>query len=62
MFFLVFALHCMASYLSVAEYIVNLWLLFSDKSCLPLFHPMDCSTPGVPVIHHFPEFAQSFVH
>ena len=23
---------------------------------------MDCSTPGFPVLHHFPEFAQTHVH
>ena len=30
--------------------------------CLTLCHPMDCSTPGVPVHHHLPEFAQTYVH
>ena len=24
--------------------------------------PMDCSTPGFPVLHHFPELAQTRVH
>ena len=24
--------------------------------------PMDCSTPGFPVLHHLPEFAQTHVH
>ena len=24
--------------------------------------PMDCSTPGLPVLHHLPEFAQTHVH
>ena len=23
---------------------------------------MDCSTPGFPVLHHLPEFAQTHVH
>ena len=31
-------------------------------SCLTLFHPMDCSTLGLPVHHHLPEFAQTQVH
>jgi len=48
MFFLVFALHCMASYLSVAEYLVNLWLLFSDKSCPPLFTPWTAALQASP--------------
>ena len=32
------------------------------QSCLTLYDPMDCSTPGVPVLHHLPEFAQTHVH
>ena len=27
------------------------------KLCLTLFDPMDCRTPGFPVLHHLPEFA-----
>ena len=23
---------------------------------------MDCSTPGFPILHHLPEFAQNHVH
>ena len=32
------------------------------KSSLTLCHPMDCSTPGSPVLHYHPEFAQIHVH
>ena len=32
------------------------------KSCPTLWDPMDCSTPGFPVPHHLPEFAQTQVH
>ena len=32
------------------------------KSCLALCDPMDCSTPGFPVLHHLLEFAQTYVH
>ena len=28
------------------------------QSCLTLCDPMDCSTPGSPVLHYLPEFAQ----
>ena len=28
----------------------------------PLCNPMDCSTPGFPVLHHLPEFAQIHVY
>ena len=31
------------------------------QSCLNLFDPMDCSTPGLPVPHHLPKFAQLHV-
>ena len=32
------------------------------KSCLTLCNPIDCSTPGPPVLHYFLEFAQIHVH
>ena len=32
------------------------------QSCLTLCDPMVCSTPGFPVLHHLPEFAQAHVH
>ena len=32
------------------------------ESCLTLCDPMDCSTPGFPVLHYFPEFALTHVH
>ena len=32
------------------------------KSCPALRDPVNCSTPGFPVLHHFPEFAQVHVH
>ena len=32
------------------------------QSCLSLCDPMDCSTPGFPVPHHLPKFAQVHVH
>ena len=32
------------------------------QSCPTLCHPMDCSTPGLPVHHQLPEFAQTHVH
>ena len=33
-----------------------------SQSCLTLCNPMDCSTPGLPVPHHLPKFAQVHVH
>ena len=32
------------------------------QSCLTLYDPTDCSTPGFPVHHQLPEFAQTHVH
>ena len=32
------------------------------QSCLILCDPTDCSTPGFPVLHYLPEFAQIHVH
>ena len=32
------------------------------KSCPTLYHPMDCSTPGLPVLHYLLKFAQTHVH
>ena len=32
------------------------------KLCLTLCNPLDCSTPGSPVLHYLPEFAQIHVH
>ena len=32
------------------------------QSCSTLCDPMDCSTPGFPVLQHLPEFAQIHVH
>ena len=37
-------------------------LLFSHSVCLTLCDPMDCSTPGFPVLHCLPEFAQVHIH
>ena len=30
--------------------------------CLTLCNPVDCGTPGFPVFHHLPEFAQTHLH
>ena len=36
-------------------YIIFLLLLFSAKSCPAFSNPMDCSTPGFPVLHYLPD-------
>jgi len=32
------------------------------QSCPTLCDPIDCSTPGLPVLHYLPEFVQTHVH
>ena len=32
------------------------------ESCPTLCEPMDCSTPGLPVLYYLPEFALTHVH
>ena len=32
------------------------------QSCRTLCDPMNCSTPGFPVLHYLPELAQTHVH
>ena len=32
------------------------------KSCPTLYNPMDCSTPGLTVLHYLPHFAQTHVY
>ena len=40
------------------------WLQFSSVQSLSptLYDPMNCSTPGLPVHHQFPEFTQTHIH
>ena len=33
-----------------------------SESCPTLCNPMDCSMPGLPVLHYLPEFAQTLIH
>ena len=37
-------------------------LLVQSSSCVQLCDPVDFSTPGLPVPHHLPKFAQVHVH
>ena len=46
------------------SYLLHFVLQFSSvaQSCPTLCDPMNCSTPGLPVQHQLPEFAQTHVH
>ena len=65
---LFFCLFCViAKFLSKSLTHFSVWsslLQFRSvtHSCLTLCYPMDCSTPGLPVYHQFPEFTQTHVH
>ena len=37
-------------------------LCWVAKLCLTLCNPMDCSTPGFPILHYLPEFAETHIH
>ena len=54
--FLVYLLQCLSSLSSTIQ--------FSSVAqlCLTPCNPMDCSTPGFPVLHYLPEFAQTHIH
>ena len=46
-----------------AHHTLNWWCCFSVAQWfLTHCNPLDCSTPGFPVLHHLPEVAQTHVH
>ena len=57
--FIVF--NCYSRY-TVCVYIYIYQFSSGAQSCPTLCDPMNCSTPGLPVHHHFPEFTQTHVH
>ena len=49
-------------YIRVCMYVhMFQWISSVSQSCPTLCDPMDCSTPGLPVHHHFLELAQTHV-
>ena len=44
------------------EYIQLSCCSVTKSSCPTAWDPMDCSTPGFPVLHYLPEFVQTHVH
>ena len=48
----------------VKLYLLTQYIQFSSvaQSCPTLCDPMDCSKPGLPIHHQFPEFTQTHVH
>ena len=45
-----------------AEWLQCVVVLLLSHLCPPVHDPTDCSTPGFPVLHYLPEFAQTYVH
>ena len=49
--------------LQVYSKVIQLYICCSAvQLCPSLWDPMDCSTPGFPVLHHLLEFAQTHAH
>ena len=44
--------------------LLTFYIQFSSVSqlCPTLCDPMNCSMPGLPVLHQLPEFTQTYVH
>ena len=48
--------------INLCTYLLLLLSCSVTKLCSPLCYAMDCSMPGFPVLHYFPEFVQTHVH
>ena len=48
--------------LCISSRFISYKLSLVAQSCLTLFEPMGCSTPGFPVHHQFPELVKTHVH
>ena len=46
----------------ISPFLEGLIVVVQSLSHVQFCHPMDCSTPGFPVLHHLPKFAQTHVH
>ena len=53
---------CLCTCLVFPQHILPSLFLFSPSVMSTLCHPMDCSTPGLPVHHQLRELAQIYVH
>ena len=51
-----------ALYSIVGVFSISRFVVVQSLSCVQLCNPMECSTPGFPVLHHLPELAQTCVH
>ena len=47
---------------SVSESLVTFVIVVPSFIHARLCHPVDCSTPGLPVLHHLPKLTQTHVH
>ena len=56
--------HSLASYPPLFSFVafITCWCCSVAQACPSLGDPMDCSTPGFPVLHYLLEFTQTHVH
>ena len=56
--------HAMFANSIIGVVLIYVTVQFSSvaQSCPTLCDPMNCSTPGLPVHHHLPEFTQTHIH
>ena len=52
-------LHCSSNFMKMST---SVQLSSVAQLCATLCNPMDCSTPGFPVLHQLPELAQTHIH
>ena len=53
---------CVCVYVRENDHYFVFVVVVQSPSHVHLWDPMDCSTPGFPVLHHLLEFAQTHVH
>ena len=46
----------------ICSFFISVQFSSVAQSCLTLCHPMNCSTPGLPVHHQLLEFTQTHIH
>ena len=51
-----------ATHTSILAWRISIRISSVAQSCPTLCNPMECSMPGLPVHHQFPEFTQTHVH
>ena len=61
-FYLIFSIHSIRKAFGIWNSEIKVVVVFQLPSCVWLCDPMDCSTPGFPVLNYLQEFAQTHLH